>query len=103
MNKLLITLAAAAAAVSAAPAFAADPAPVAAPAAKLSTADTTIGDLLDNPAAKAVLAKHIPALIGNAQIDMARSMTLRQIQPMAGDTLSDELLAKIDLELAAIK
>ncbi len=103
MNKLLIALAAASAAITSAPAFAADPAPAAAPAAKLSTADTTIGDLLDNPAAKAVLAKHVPALVGNAQIEMARSMTLKQIQPMAGDMLSDELLTKIDLDLAAIK
>ncbi len=103
MKKLLIAFAAASAALSAAPAFAADPAPAAAPAAKLSTADTTIGDLLDNPAAKAVLARHIPALIENAQIDMARSMTLKQIQGFAGDALTDEVLAKIDTDLAAIK
>jgi hypothetical protein len=104
MKTLLIALAAASAAVVAAPALAIDP-PAAAPAAaaKLSTADTTIGDLLDNPAAKAVLEKHLPALVGNAQIEMARSMTLKQIQPMAGDMLSDELLAKVDLDLATIK
>ena len=82
---------------------AATPSAAAAPAVKLSTADSTIGDLLDNPAAKAVLTKHLPALVGNAQIEMARSMTLKQIQPMAGDLLSDEVLAKIDMDLAAIK
>ena len=103
MNKLLIALAVAAAAVSTDPAFAADPAPAAAPALALSTTDTTIGDLLDNPAAKAVLAKHIPEMISNAQIDMARSMTLKQIQGFAGEALTDEVLAKIDIDLAAIK
>ena len=104
MKTLLIALAAASAAVVAAPALAIDaPAAAPAPAAKLTTADTTIGDLLDNPAAKAVLEKHLPALVGNAQIEMARGMTLKQIQPMAGDMLSDELLAKVDLDLAAIK
>jgi xanthine dehydrogenase iron-sulfur cluster and FAD-binding subunit A len=52
---------------------------------------------------KAVLAKHVPALIENAQIEMARSMTLKQIQSYAGDTLTDETLAKIDVDLAALK
>ena len=103
MNKLLIALAVAAAAVSTAPAFAADPAPAAAPALALSTTDTTIGDLLDNPAAKRVQAKHIPEMTSNAQIDMARSMTLKQIQGFAGEALTDEVLAKIDIDLAAIK
>jgi para-nitrobenzyl esterase len=103
MNKLFLAVAAATATIAAAPAFAVDPPAAAAPAVKLSTADSTIGDLLDNPAAKAVLMKHVPALAGNAQIEMARSMTLKQIQPMAGDALSDEVLAKIDMDLAAIK
>ena len=104
MNKLILAVAAATAAISAAPAFAIDPPAAAAHAApKMSTADTTIGDLLDNPAAKAVLMKHVPALAGNAQIEMARSMTLKQIQPMAGEVLSDELLAKIDMDLTALK
>ena len=76
MNKLLLAVAAATASLASAPAFAIDPPAAAAPAVKLSTADSTIGDLLDNPAAKAVLTKHLPALVGNAQIEMARSMTL---------------------------
>jgi hypothetical protein len=103
MNKLLLAVAAASATIAAAPAFAVDPPAAAAPAAKLSTSTSTIGDLLDNPAAKAVLMKHVPALAGNAQIEMARSMTLKQIQSYAGDSLTDEVLAKIDLDLAAIK
>ena len=104
MNKLLLAVAAASATIAAAPAFAVDPPAAAAPAAhKMSTADTTIGDLLDNPAAKAVLMKHVPALAGNAQIEMARSMTLKQIQPMAGDKITDEMLAKVDAELKNLK
>ena len=103
MNKLLLALAAASATIAAAPAFAVDPPAAAAPAVKLSVADSSIGALLDNPAAKAVLMKHVPALAGNAQIEMARSMTLKQIQSYAGDALTDEVLAKIDLDLAAIK
>lgn len=103
MKNLLIALATATAALSAAPALAIDgPAAATAPAAKMTTADTTIGDLLDNPAAKAVLMKHIPAMVSNAQIEMARSMTLKQIQAYAGDQMTDEVLAKIDADLAAI-
>jgi hypothetical protein len=68
-----------------------------------SVADTPLGSLLDNPAAKAVLNKYIPAMIGNPQIDMARSMTLAQLQSYAGDALSNETLAKIGLDLAGIK
>lgn len=85
------------------PVYAADPAPAAAPAPKYSTAATTIGELIDNPATKAVLEKHMPAMLSNPQIDMARTMTLKQIQGFAGDMMSDEVLAKVDADLAAIK
>jgi hypothetical protein len=100
MKKLVLGAALAFAAATS-PAFAADPAPAAAP--KFSTADTTIGDLIDNPTTKAVLEKHLSALIGNPQIEMARGMTLKQVQGFAGDQLSDEVLAKVDSDLAAIK
>lgn len=100
MKKLAI--AAALAAAFAAPAYAADPAPAAAPTAAYSTEATDIGTLLDNPATKAVLDKHMPGFSGNPQIDMARSMTLKQIQQFAGDQMTDEVLAKIDADLAKI-
>lgn len=67
-----------------------------------STGDTDIGTLLDNPATKAVLDKHVPALAANPQIAMARAMTLRQIQGFASDMLTDEILASIDTDLAKI-
>jgi len=79
----------------------ADPAPAVAPA-KLSTADTDLGTLLDNPGAKAVLQKYIPQMIASPQIDMARSMTLKQLQGYAGDALTDDTLAKIDADLAKL-
>lgn len=80
------------------------PAAPAAPAATpaYTTAATPIGDLLDNPATKAVLVKDVPALVSNPQIDMARGMTLKQVQTYAGDVLSDEVLAKIDADLARV-
>ena len=67
-----------------------------------TTAETPLGTLMDDPAAKAVLEAHIPALIANEQIQMARQITLKDIQGFAPDALSDETLAAIDADLAKI-
>jgi len=82
------------------PANAAD-APAAA-AAGFSTQSSTIGDLIDNPQTHAILDKHLPGFASNPQIDMAKGMTLRQIQSFAADKLTDEVLAKIDADLAKV-
>ncbi|MET0586915.1 MAG: hypothetical protein ABWZ75_00200 [Novosphingobium sp.] len=100
MKKLAI--AAALAAAFAVPVHAADPAPASAPAPAYSTAETDIGTLLDNPATKAVLDKHMPGFSANPQIDMARSMSLKQVQQFAGDQMTDDVLAKVDADLAKI-
>ncbi|MFM6832643.1 MAG: hypothetical protein ACKOVA_20245 [Novosphingobium sp.] len=76
--------------------------PAMAAGAPYSSAETTIGSLLDDPAAKAVLDKHMPGFAGNPQIEMARSMTLKQIQGFAPDQIKDEVLAKIDVDLAKL-
>jgi hypothetical protein len=78
----------------AAPAFADAPA--------YSTATTDIGTLMDNAETKAVLMKHIPEVVSNAQFEMARSFTLKAIQSYAAGALSDEKLAAIDADLAKI-
>ena len=79
------------------------PAPAATPAAPAYTvADTDIGTLLDDPAAKAILDKNIPGFTANPQIDMARSMTLKAVQAYAADKLTDEALAKVDADLAKL-
>lgn len=100
--KMLSLVALAAALPAAQPVLAADPQVAAAPAAAYSTASTDIGTLLDNPQTRAVLDKHLPSFAGNPQIAMARAMTLRQIQSFASDMLTDEVLARIDADLAAI-
>ncbi|MDB5725468.1 MAG: hypothetical protein JWQ16_2222 [Novosphingobium sp.] len=83
-------------------AYAADAPKAATASAKYTTADTQIGTLLDDPAAKAILMKHVPQLAGSAQIDMARTMTLKQVQGYASDMLTDDALAKIDADLAKL-
>jgi hypothetical protein len=101
-NALIAALLVGAAGVSAPAAYAAEPAPAAAPAAKYTTADTPIGTLLDDPAAKAILVKYIPDLANSPQIDMARTLTLKAVQGYAGDALSDETLGKIDWDLSKL-
>lgn len=94
MRYLACALAIALAAPVAGPALAAAPA--------YSTAGTTIGALLANPQTKAVLVKYIPDVVNNGQITMANGMTLKAIQSYSGDALNDDVLAKIDGELAKI-
>lgn len=101
-NTLIISLIA-----LAAPAMAADtpvaPAPAAAaPAASASgysVENTDIGTLLDDPAAKAVVEANFPGMTTNPQIDMARSMTLKQIQSFKPDEITDAKLAAVQAGL----
>jgi para-nitrobenzyl esterase len=83
----------------------------AAPAAakpKYSTAKTQLGTLLEDPAAKAVLQKHVPKLVdgGGQNMDQASGMTLRELQAAlkayAPDLLTDKVLQDIDTDLAAL-
>jgi para-nitrobenzyl esterase len=71
-------------------------------AGKMTTAATPLGDLLDNPGSKAVLAKYAPVLTQGGQVDQARPMTLKALQQYMPD-LTDEVLGKIDAELAKVK
>jgi para-nitrobenzyl esterase len=109
MLKISTILAAASLAALAAPAIAAAPAAPApaatAPAAKAkyTTADTEIGTLLDDPAAKAIVEKHIPGFTSNDQVDMARGMTLKAVQQYASEEVTDARLAAIDAEFAKLK
>lgn len=68
---------------------------------KLSS-DSTVGELLEYAPAKAVLAKHIPAMVSNPQIEMASGMTLRSLQAYSSDVLTDAKLAEIDADLAKL-
>jgi hypothetical protein len=76
-------------------------APAPAPAANTahySVENTDIGTLLDDPAAKTVIDKHMPGFSTRNGIDMARSMTLKSVQQYAGDTMSDKVLADIQAD-----
>lgn len=88
--------------VSASSAPAQTPAATAPKPAHYTTADTDIGTLIDDPAAKAIIDKYIPGVTTSDQIDMARGMTLKSIQQYAPDTVTDAALAKVDADLAKL-
>jgi len=67
------------------------------------TADTKLGELLDDPAAMAVLAKHVPQ-IQNAgpMLAMARGMSLRTVAGFPQANVSAEQLEAIIAELSKL-
>jgi hypothetical protein len=46
------------------------------------TLDTTLGEILDNPQAKAVLDQQLPGVSSNPMITMARGMSLNMVLAM---------------------
>jgi hypothetical protein len=70
--------------------------------AHYTTSETSIGTLLDDPAACAVINKHVPGFSSKPQIDMARPMTLKGIQQYDPATYTDKVLAEIDADLAQL-
>jgi len=79
------------------------PALAQAPAAPAySVATTTIGDLLDHPALKAIFVKYLPDIANNPQIDQGRALTLQDIVQYVPDQVTPEKLAAIDAELKAL-
>ncbi|KQM21181.1 carboxylesterase [Sphingomonas sp. Leaf24] len=69
---------------------------------RYTTLTTPIGELLDNPATRAVLERHVPAFLKNPQLDMARGTTLYGLQTYLPDQFTDPLLATIDRDLATV-
>ena len=66
-----------------------------------SVQTSTIGELLDNPAAKAVFEKYLPEIVANPQLDQGRAMTLPDIVQYAPEITPDKLAA-IDADLKAL-
>jgi len=46
------------------------------------TLDTTLGAILDDPKAKAVMDKHLPGISSNPMVAMARGMSIKMILSM---------------------
>jgi hypothetical protein len=82
-----------------APAPAAASSPIPAAAGAPSVESTSIGDLLANPAAKAVLQKDMPQLVSYPGLDQIKDMTLRAISVYPEAQLDDAKLKAIQADL----
>lgn len=81
----------------------ADAAAAPAPGLRASfTLDTPIGDLIGDPAAKAVLDKDLPGLSTDDNLDKFVKLGLRQFQPLTGGQLTDAMLAKVATDLSSL-
>jgi hypothetical protein len=74
----------------------------AAQARQMSTARTPIGDLMANPAAREIVARHLPAVVNSGNVDRMAGTTLRRVQSMAPQMISEAALSAIDAELARL-
>jgi len=94
MAIVLASTAAPAALMLATPAFAQT-----AEAGRYSVSETLVGKMIDDPAAAAVLEKHIPTIWANSMFQSAgRELTLKAIQQYE-PSLTDQKLAEIQAEL----
>ena len=82
------------------------PAPAApaatAPASRLSL-DTPVETIMADAKGKAVLDAAIPQLAGHPAYEQFKGMSLNQLQGMAPDQLSAEVMTKVATGLAAVK
>lgn len=103
--RTFITAVALATSLASVPALALSPAstPAAATAANgYSVADTDIGTLLDDPAARAIVDKYMPGFSTQDNIDMARSMTLTAVQQYKPEMITDDALANVQAGLSKL-
>ena len=77
-------------------------APAAAPVAKL-TLDTPIEAIVADPRGKVALEATVPGITAHPAYPDFKGMSLRTVQPLSGGQLTDEMMKKIEADLAAIK
>jgi cytochrome c oxidase assembly factor CtaG len=77
----------------------------AAPAAEAArfTLDTPIEKIVADPAGKAALEAAIPGISAHPHFDMFKAMSLKQVQPMSGGMLTEDMLKKAEASLAGAK
>jgi hypothetical protein len=62
--------------------------------------NSTVGELLDDAASRAVIDRLIPDLPTHPQIDMARGMSLTMVAGFSAGKITEALLAEVDAALA---
>jgi beta-glucosidase len=64
-----------------------------------SIATTPIADLMANPTAREILKRHLPVVVQSGNIDRMGGITLRRLQKLAPQMVSEAALSAIDAEL----
>lgn len=67
------------------------------------TLDTPIQEIVADERGKAVMDKNFPGMTALAEYEMFKALSLHQVQPYSNGKLTDEILAKAEADLAAIK
>ncbi|PVX28219.1 hypothetical protein [Sphingomonas pokkalii] len=89
---------------AAAPAAATAPASAGGPASARFSVDTPIVDLFANADAKAVLvANGLGDLEAHPAYEQFKAMSFRAVAPFSQGKITDEMLAKLDADLAKVK
>lgn len=78
-------------------------APVATKPASRLNLDTPVETIVADPKGKAVLDADLPTLTAHPMYDSFKGMSLNQLQGYAADQLSAPVLAKVAIDLAAVK
>jgi len=64
------------------------------------TIDSTLGELLADEKATAILEKHMPGISTNPQVAMGKGFSMKAIAPMSGGMITQEMLDGIANDLA---
>jgi hypothetical protein len=102
MKKIALAAAIAIAALAPVAVIAQTSAPASVAKAYYTVDESTLGELMDNPATKAILVKYLPQMMANEGISQAAGLTLRGLQQYASEVLTDDVLKKIDAELRTV-
>lgn len=63
---------------------------------------SSIGEILDDPESSGIIERHVPELVGNPMISMARSMSLNALLGMAATKVDTAVLDQLRSELSAL-
>jgi para-nitrobenzyl esterase len=71
-------------------------------AAPYSVTTTSIGEILDHPALKAIFVKYLPDIANSDRINEGRALTIQDLVQYVPDQVTPDKLAAIDMELKAL-
>ncbi len=62
---------------------------------------STVGELVDNPATKAILQRYVPTMLTDPRLDQGRALPLDDVTEYVPE-LTPDVLAKINAELVKV-